>query len=52
MDNPPPQRELTRKIHVKAHLFSEAAEKKITAAGGTIEKLPMKGKKTEAPSAQ
>ncbi len=42
--------ELTRKIHVKAHLFSEAAEKKILAAGGTIEKLPLKVKKTEAPA--
>jgi large subunit ribosomal protein L15 len=40
--------EITRKIHVKAHLFSEAAEKKITAAGGTIEKLPLKVKKAEA----
>jgi large subunit ribosomal protein L15 len=29
--------ELTRKIVVKAHLFSESAKKKIEAAGGTAE---------------
>jgi large subunit ribosomal protein L15 len=33
--------ELTRKIHVKAHLFSPAAERKILAAGGTVEKIEM-----------
>jgi large subunit ribosomal protein L15 len=31
--------ELNRKIHVKAHLFSAEAEKKIVAAGGTIERI-------------
>jgi large subunit ribosomal protein L15 len=31
--------ELTRKIHVTAHLFSAEAEKKIVAAGGTVEKI-------------
>jgi large subunit ribosomal protein L15 len=31
--------DLTRKIHVKAHLFSAEAEKKILAAGGTVEKI-------------
>ncbi len=41
--------ELTRPIHVKAHMFSEDAEKKITAAGGTVEKIAVreKGPKTE-----
>ena len=29
--------ELTRKIAVKAHVFSESAKKKIEAAGGTVE---------------
>jgi large subunit ribosomal protein L15 len=33
--------ELTRKINVKAHAFSKSAEDAITAAGGTIEKLPL-----------
>jgi large subunit ribosomal protein L15 len=39
--------EITRKIHVKAHLFSPAAEQKILAAGGTVEKIeiPAKGPK-------
>ena len=32
--------ELTRKIAVKAHLFSESAKKKIEAAGGTAEIIP------------
>jgi large subunit ribosomal protein L15 len=32
--------ELTRAINVKAHVFSEAATKKIQAAGGTIEVIP------------
>jgi large subunit ribosomal protein L15 len=32
--------ELTRAITVKAHVFSEAATKKIQAAGGTIEVIP------------
>jgi large subunit ribosomal protein L15 len=31
--------EITRALHVKAHQFSEAAEKKILAAGGTVEKI-------------
>ena len=34
--------ELTRKISVKAHLFSEEAEKKIAALGGTVEKIPVR----------
>jgi len=34
--------ELTRKIHVKAHFFSPAAESRITAAGGTVERLPVR----------
>ena len=34
--------DLKRKIHVEAHLFSEEAEKKITAAGGTCTKIEMK----------
>ena len=32
--------DLTRRITVKAHLFSAAAEQKIQAAGGTVEKIP------------
>ncbi|MBM3736199.1 MAG: 50S ribosomal protein L15 [Acidobacteria bacterium] len=40
--------EIKRAIHVKAHLFSPAAEAKITAAGGTIEKIPAKAPKTES----
>jgi large subunit ribosomal protein L15 len=31
--------ELTRALHVTAHLFSEDAEKKILAAGGTVQKI-------------
>jgi len=31
--------ELKRAIHVEAHLFSEDAEKKILAAGGTVKKI-------------
>lgn len=34
--------ELTRKLTVSAHRFSKSAEEKITAAGGTIVKLPPK----------
>jgi len=34
--------ELTRKIHVKAHFFSPAAETKIAAAGGTAERVPVR----------
>ena len=32
--------ELTRKVTVKAHAFSKAAEAAITGAGGTVEVLP------------
>jgi large subunit ribosomal protein L15 len=31
--------ELSRKISVKAHLFSKSAEEKIKAAGGSVEKI-------------
>jgi large subunit ribosomal protein L15 len=31
---------LTRKLTVKAHRFSAAAEQQITAAGGTVERIP------------
>ena len=34
--------EITRAIHVKAHVFSEAAKQKIEAAGGSVEVIPMK----------
>jgi large subunit ribosomal protein L15 len=33
--------ELTRKVRVSAHAFSKAAEEAITAAGGSVEKLPL-----------
>ena len=33
--------ELTRAVTVKAHRFSKAAEAAITAAGGTVEVLPL-----------
>ena len=33
--------EITRAVHVKAHGFSKAAEQAITAAGGTVETLPL-----------
>ena len=33
--------ELTRKVTVKAHAVSTAAERAITAAGGTVEILPL-----------
>jgi large subunit ribosomal protein L15 len=39
--------ELTRKIHVKAHVFSAAAKQKIEAAGGTAEVI----RKTAGPAA-
>jgi large subunit ribosomal protein L15 len=39
--------ELTRKIEVKAHLFSKAAEEKIKAAGGTVEKIESRPPQTE-----
>lgn len=34
--------EITKKLTVKAHRFSKSAEEKITAAGGTVVKLPAK----------
>jgi large subunit ribosomal protein L15 len=34
--------ELTKKLTVAAHRFSKSAEEKITAAGGTVVKLPPK----------
>ena len=34
--------ELTKKLTVQAHRFSKSAEEKITAAGGTVEKLVAK----------
>jgi len=33
--------EITRPLTVKAHAFSKSAEAAITAAGGTVEKLPL-----------
>ena len=36
--------EVTKKLTVSAHRFSKSAEEKITAAGGTVNKLP--GKRT------
>lgn len=36
--------ELTRKITVKAHLFSESAKQKIEAAGGTVELIGAESK--------
>jgi large subunit ribosomal protein L15 len=33
--------ELTRKVAVRAHAFSKSAEQAITAAGGTVEVLPL-----------
>ncbi len=33
--------EITRSVHVTAHAFSEAAAAAITAAGGTVERLPL-----------
>ena len=33
--------ELTRKVNVSAHAFSASAEAAITAAGGTVTKLPL-----------
>ncbi len=42
--------ELKRAIHVRAHLFSEAALEKIKAAGGTAEVIPgVKRAETKAP---
>jgi large subunit ribosomal protein L15 len=43
--------ELKRAIHIKAHLFSEAALEKIKAAGGTAEVIPgVKRAETKAPA--
>jgi large subunit ribosomal protein L15 len=44
--------EITRKIHVKAHFFSPAAEQKILAAGGSVEKIeiPKRGPKPRGSS--
>ena len=36
--------ELTRKLHVTAHHFSESAKQKIEAAGGTVEVIAAKAK--------
>ncbi|NLD75595.1 MAG: 50S ribosomal protein L15 [Acidimicrobiales bacterium] len=33
--------EVTRKVTVKAHAFSKSAEEAITAAGGSVERLPL-----------
>ena len=33
--------EVTRAVTVKAHAFSKAAEEAITAAGGSVERLPL-----------
>ena len=33
--------ELTRKVNVSAHAFSKSAEEAITAAGGTVTRLPL-----------
>jgi large subunit ribosomal protein L15 len=33
--------EVSRKVTVKAHAFSKSAEEAITAAGGTVERLPL-----------
>ncbi|HVX16614.1 MAG TPA: 50S ribosomal protein L15 [Acidimicrobiales bacterium] len=33
--------EITRAVHVKAHAFSKSAEAAITAAGGSVETLPL-----------
>lgn len=33
--------ELTRKVNVSAHAFSKSAEEAITAAGGSVTKLPL-----------
>lgn len=34
--------EITKKLTVRAHRFSKSAEEKITAAGGSIDKIPAK----------
>jgi large subunit ribosomal protein L15 len=40
--------ELTRKITVRAHIFSKSAQEKIEKAGGTIEVIPKPVKSTES----
>ena len=44
--------ELTRKIAVKAHVFSESAKKKIEAAGGTAEVIPQPSRDREGADKQ
>ena len=39
--------ELSRKISVKAHVFSKSAEEKIKAAGGSVEKIEAAGGSVE-----
>jgi len=42
--------DVTRKLSVKAHVFSKSAEEKITAAGGKIERIemPARGPRADA----
>lgn len=44
--------DVSRKLTVKAHMFSKSAEEKITAAGGKIERLevPARGPRADADS--
>lgn len=42
--------DLTRKITVKAHLFSKSALEKIQKAGGTVEVIPVKSTVLEKPA--
>src|SRR3954465_12262 len=42
--------ELSRSITVKAHAFSASAEAAITAAGGTVERLPLPGGERRPPA--
>ena len=44
--------DVTRKLTVKAHVFSKSAEEKITAAGGKIERIevPARGPRADADS--
>jgi len=39
--------DLTRKISVRAHVFSKSAEEKIKAAGGSVEVIPVKKTATQ-----
>ncbi len=43
---------IDRPMHVIAHAFSKSAEEKITAAGGTCERVPLKGEKAETQTAK